>query len=66
VDRTGRLKWSRGEIVFNFGKVQGQPLREVVAKDPNFLTWLLRSDFPEDTKQIVRNAQAGHYPAPPA
>ncbi len=66
VDRTGRLKWSRGEIVFNFGKMQGQSLRGIVAKDPNFLTWLLRSDFPEDTKQIVRNAQAGHYPPPPA
>ena len=64
-DRTGRLKWSGGEIVFNFGKFQGQSLRQAVAEDPNFLNWLLRSDFPEDTKQIVRNAQAGAYPSPP-
>jgi len=66
VDRAGRLKWSRGEIVFNFGKFQGQALRNAVARDPNFITWLLRSDFPEDTKQIVRDAVAGKYPAPPA
>lgn len=65
VDRNGRLKWAKGEVVFNFGKFQGQSLRETVAKDPNFITWLLRSDFPEDTKQIVRDAAAGTYPAPP-
>ena len=26
---------------------------------------LLRSDFPDDTKQIVRDAVNGKYPAPP-
>ena len=64
-DRAGRLKWSKGQIVFNFGKFQGQSLRDAVAKDPNFITWLLRSDFPDDTKQIVRDAVAGKYPPPP-
>lgn len=66
VDRTGRLKWSKGEVVFNFGKFQGQSLRDAVVKDPNFITWLLRADFPEDTKQIVRAAVDGKFPAPPA
>lgn len=65
VDRTGRLKWAKGEVVFNFGKFQGQSLREAVVNDPNFITWLLRSDFPPDTKQIVRDAVDGTFPAPP-
>ena len=65
VDRAGRLKWARGEVVFNFGKFQGQSLRATVSDDPNFITWLLRSDFPDDTKQIVRDAVNGKYPAPP-
>lgn len=64
-DRNGRLKWAKGEIVFNFGKFQGQSLRETVSADPNFITWLLRSDFPDDTKQIVRDAVVGKYPTPP-
>ncbi|NLG35236.1 MAG: 3'-5' exonuclease [Lentisphaerae bacterium] len=64
-DRHGRLKWAKGEIVFNFGKFQGQSLRDTVANDPNFITWLLRSDFPDDTKQIVRDAVNGTFPAPP-
>ena len=65
-DRAGRLKWAKGEIVFNFGKFQGQSLRDTVANDPNVITWLLRSDFPDDTKQIVRDAVSGKYPEPPA
>ncbi|MDR0993957.1 MAG: 3'-5' exonuclease [Verrucomicrobiota bacterium] len=65
VDRTGRLKWSHGEVVFNFGKFQGRSLRQMAQTEPNVITWLLRSDFPEDTKQIVRDAVNGHYPPPP-
>jgi len=65
-DRTGRLKWAKGEIVFNFGKFQGQSLREAVIHDPNFINWLLRADFPEDTKRIVRDAVEGRFPDPPA
>jgi DNA polymerase III subunit epsilon len=65
VDRAGRLKWAKGEVVFNFGKFQGQSLRDAVATDPNFITWLLRSDFPDDTKQIVRDAVNGKHPVPP-
>ena len=66
VDRAGRLKWAKGDVVFNFGKFQGQSLRDTVVRDPNFITWLLRSDFPDDTKQIVRDAVNGKYPEPPA
>ena len=66
VDRAGRLKWAKGEVVFNFGKFQGQSLRDAVVRDPNFITWLLRSDFPDDTKQIVRDAVNGKFPAAPA
>ena len=65
VDRAGRLKWVKGEVAFNFGKFQGQLLRDAVSSDPNFITWLLRSDFPDDTKQIVRDAVNGKFPAPP-
>lgn len=65
-DRTGRLKWAKGEVVFNFGKFQGQSLRDTVVDDPNFVNWLLRSDFPDDTKQMVRDAVNGKFPDPPA
>jgi DNA polymerase-3 subunit epsilon len=64
-DRTGRLKWQNGEIVLNFGKRQGESLRRIVRGDSSFIAWMLRSDFPNDTKTIVRNAQNNVWPAPP-
>lgn len=63
-DRAGRLKWVNGEIVINFGKKAGQSLRSLVATDSGFLKWILKGDFPEDTKEIVRGAMEGRYPVP--
>lgn len=66
VDRSGRLKWVNGAITLNFGKFQGRGLQDVIREEPGVINWLLRSDFPEDTKRIVRDALNGKYPAPPA
>ena len=65
-DRTGKLKWVDNEIVINFGKNQGRKLRDMTKTDPNFLRWMLEKSFPPDTTEIIRNAIAGKFPAPPA
>jgi len=66
VDRSGRLKWLKGEVVLNFGKKRGFPLRQLIQSDPNFVKWLLNSDFPRDMQEIVRAAaNEGRWPAPP-
>jgi DNA polymerase-3 subunit epsilon len=65
VDREGRLKWVNGEVVLNFGKKKGTPLRHIIRDDPGFIKWMLRGDFPRDTKEIVENAMAGTWPDPP-
>ena len=65
VDSQGKLKWSAGEIVINFGRNQGRRLRELVQKEPGFLNWMLQNDFPDDAKAVIRNAQGGRYPDPP-
>lgn len=61
-DRTGKLKWDGDEAVLNFGKKQGRKLRDVARDEPSFLEWMLKSDFPRDTQEIVRNALKGKYP----
>jgi len=65
-DRTGKLKWQNGEIVINFGKMKGRTLRDLIEFDSNFIKWLLRGDFPADTREIVKNATDGKWPAAPA
>jgi len=64
-DRAGRLRWVEGEITINFGKNQGKKLRDLVQEDVNYLEWIIRSDFPLDTRTIVQNALEGSWPAPP-
>jgi DNA polymerase-3 subunit epsilon len=53
-DRTGRLKTIRGDVAVNFGKMKGSLLKDLATKDPNYLRWIIRSDFPRDTQEIVR------------
>jgi len=66
VDRAGRLRWVDGEMTINFGKKQGTKVRDLVLEDPNFLKWILRSDFPRDTQDLIRSAMEGRWPTPPA
>lgn len=40
----------REEIVYAFGKNKGKP----VLADPEYAEWMLRGDFPESTKKVLR------------
>ncbi|MDP2989413.1 MAG: 3'-5' exonuclease [Kiritimatiellota bacterium] len=66
-DRTGKLKWQNGELLVNFGVQNiGRNLKDLVRDNPKFLKWILKSDFPADTKRIVADALEGRFLAPPA
>jgi DNA polymerase-3 subunit epsilon len=43
----------------NFGKHRGVPMRDV---DRGFWTWLLKQDFPEESRALARNALNGVFP----
>ena len=66
IDQAGRLKWDKGEAVFNFSKKKGMTLKQVVEDDPNFVRWIIRSDFPMDTRDICKAALDGRFPVPPS
>ena len=61
VDSEGRLKFSGEEVVINFGKNSGRRLRELAEEDPGFLRWMLRSDFSDEVKEIIKNALTGEF-----
>ncbi|MCX6991778.1 MAG: 3'-5' exonuclease [Kiritimatiellaeota bacterium] len=66
-DRTGKLKWQNGELLINFGVQNiGRKLKDLVRDNPKFLMWILKSDFPADTKRIVADALEGRFLTPPA
>lgn len=66
VDRSGKLKWAGDEVVINFGvQYAGQKLRDLARNNPGFLKWILKSDFPGETKKIVADALEGKFPSRP-
>lgn len=41
------------EAVFNFGKYKGKSVKMVFDKEPAYYTWIMNSDFPLNTKEVV-------------
>ena len=44
----------KGEATFNFGKHKGRPVREVLANEPGYYAWMMKNDFPRDTKMRLK------------
>ena len=52
VDFAGRMVYNeQGEEVFNFGKHNGKKVMDVLKKEPAFFDWIIKNDFPLDTKR---------------
>ena len=62
VDLEGKFIWSEGEVVFNFGKYTGHPLKEIVQEYPDYLQWIMRGDFSPDVHDIVTKALDDEFP----
>ncbi len=59
LDQDGKVKWVGDVAVINFGKYAGVPLQQI---DAGFFDWMLRQDFPADTKSIIADARRGRFP----
>ncbi|MEQ9303130.1 MAG: 3'-5' exonuclease [Marinoscillum sp.] len=52
VDLAGRIVYNdKGEEVFNFGKHRGKLFNDILQKEPSFYDWMMKGDFPLDTKR---------------
>lgn len=54
VDLAGRFVFNdKGVEVFNFGKYKGMPVGDVLKRDTGYYGWMMRGDFPQDTKNVL-------------
>jgi len=54
VDLAGRIiRNDDNVVVFNFGQHKGESVEEVLTKTPQYLDWILKRDFPEETKNVL-------------
>jgi DNA polymerase III subunit epsilon len=65
LDRDRKLAWNdKGEPEFTFGKLRGRTLIDICG-DPDargYLEWMLKKDFSDDLKEILRDALGGVFP----
>ena len=60
VDFAGRMVYNEQNIpTFNFGKYKGQPVEEVLRRDPGYYSWMLQGDFTLNTKQMLTRIKLG-------
>ena len=62
IDFAGRIVAdAEGEATFNFGKYRGMRVKEVLRKDPGYYSWMMQSDFPLNTKQVLKKLRLQNH-----
>lgn len=62
VDLAGRLGFNeKGDIIFKFGKHINQPVKEVFKKEPTYYDWMMKGDFPLDTKRKITEIKLSDF-----
>ena len=55
VDLANKLKLDfKGFVCINFGKHKGKRVVDLLISEPNYIKWILESDFTDDTKNHLR------------
>lgn len=53
LDNANRFTKINNIPCFNFGKHKGQPIQDVLKTNPGYYSWMMKSDFPQNTKQVL-------------
>lgn len=53
IDNAGRFIFVNKVACFNFGKHKGHPIEKVLKSNPGYYAWMMKSDFPQNTKQVL-------------
>jgi hypothetical protein len=62
IDQDGKLLWCGDVATVGFGSQSGTSLADLASRDRGFLEWILRKDFSDEVKGIVRAALDGRLP----
>ncbi len=58
LDSGRRFIYHNGKPTFNFGKHKGKSVDAVLKEEPSYYNWMLNGDFPEHTKQKLREIRS--------
>ncbi|WP_258104805.1 3'-5' exonuclease [Marinoscillum sp. MHG1-6] len=62
VDLAGRMVFDNdGQEIFNFGKHKGKYVSDVLKAEPGFYDWMMKGDFPLDTKRKLTQIRLRNF-----
>jgi DNA polymerase-3 subunit epsilon len=62
-DSEHKFAWWNNELYMTFGKyARKKSLKDIAFSDPGYLSWILKADFSEAVKGLVKKALAGELP----
>ena len=62
VDLAGRIIFNESkQEVFNFGKHKGRTVDEVFKIEPSYYDWMMKGDFPLQTKQVITSIRLRNF-----
>ncbi len=62
IDLAGRMVYDdNGDEIFNFGKHRGKKVADVLAQEPSFYDWVMKGDFPLDTKRKLTQLRLKNF-----
>ncbi|HKR04736.1 MAG TPA: 3'-5' exonuclease [Bacteroidia bacterium] len=62
VDLAGRIVFNQSkQEVFNFGKHKGRTVDEVFKIEPSYYDWMMKGDFPLQTKQVITSIRLRNF-----
>ncbi len=65
-DEERKFRWWNGELYPVFGKyAKRASLKEIAQKEPDYLQWMLTTDFPQQVKAMLKGVLEGRFPVAP-
>ena len=65
-DDERKFRWWNGDLYPVFGKYAKRvSLKDIAKKERSYLEWMLTTDFPDNTKDMIRGVLEGHLPESP-
>ena len=62
-DKEGKFSWWNGELYPNFGKYRRRKhIKDIFNNDRPYLEWILRGDFSEEIKAMIKKVFDGEFP----
>lgn len=62
IDNEGKIIWSNGKAIINFGGHMGKTLEDMQKNELGYLQWIISKDFSPEVKSIVEDAIKSKFP----